>query len=187
MTSKIMEKDSQISPGSRKRKFSRPTVAIKHRKVLDKLVENGGNMSKAIRDTGLYSPSQELHPEKIIDSKTWKEVVEDAMPDSFLLGKHKELFEQKEVNYFVFPKTMSDEEIVAHVKASGIDVITVRGSDKGKLAFYSLPNANAMKSALEMAYRAKGVYGDIPQGDTGNKTTYNFIFSAPVQEKIKMI
>lgn len=82
----------------------------------------------------------------------------DRIPDELLQEMHIKLFNQKQVNYFVFPKKMSDEEIISHVNASGIEVITVRESDKGKMAFYSIPDSNAMKSALDMGYKLKGSY-----------------------------
>lgn len=113
-------------------------------------------------------------------------VILEAMPDDFLAGKHKELFEQKQVEYFTFSKSMSDEEIVEHVKASGIDVITVRESDKGKMAFYSIPNAQAIKSGLEMAYRIKGIY-ETPEPPKEGGNTYNFLFSPETQADIKAL
>ncbi len=82
----------------------------------------------------------------------------DAFPDDFLGEMHKKLFEQKRVDYFVFPKTMEDEEIVEHVAAAGIRVITVRTGEKGKMAFYSLPDAQAINNGLEKAYKIKGSY-----------------------------
>lgn len=84
--------------------------------------------------------------------------IAEAIPDDVLAQKHIELFDQKRVDYFVFPKGMTDEEIVGHVNSVGIKVITVRESDKGKMAFYSVPDANAIKNALEMAYKIKGTY-----------------------------
>lgn len=86
------------------------------------------------------------------------EVIAEALSDDLLLTNHKKLFDQRQVSYFVFPKSMEDEEIVAHVNANGIDVITVRESDKGKMAFYSIPDAQAIKAGLDMGYKLKGSY-----------------------------
>lgn len=177
-------KQDQKKPESR-RKFTRPNTARKHKKVLDNLSENGGNIGKAILDAG-YSESIAKTPQKITESKTFLEVLEDALPDDLLSSHHKELLEQRRIEYFVFPKKMEDEEIKAHVLAAGLKVIVIRESDKGKLAFYSISDPQARSKALEMAYKLKGKFGD---GDkpkpTGN--TYNFIFSGPVQEKVKII
>lgn len=87
-----------------------------------------------------------------------KEAINTALSDEFLEQKHNELFDQKQVAYFSFAKSMSDEEIIAHVASVGITVITVRESDKGKLAFYAIKDAQAVKAALDMAYKLKGKY-----------------------------
>lgn len=80
------------------------------------------------------------------------------LPDDILEENHKALFKQKRVDYFVFPKTMEDEEIKQHVLANGLEVITVRTSDKGKMAFYSIPDAMAISKGLDMGYKLKGAY-----------------------------
>ncbi len=177
-------KQDQKKPEQR-RKFTRPNTARKHKKVLDNLSENGGNIGKAILDAG-YSESMSKTPQKITESKTFLEVLEDVLPDDVLSRNHKELLEQKRIEYFVFPKAMDDKEIKGHVEAAGLKLIVVRVSDKGKLAFYSIADAQAKSKALEMAYKLKGKFDDSdkpkPQGNT-----YNFIFSGPVQEKVKVI
>lgn len=87
-----------------------------------------------------------------------KPKIQDAIDDALLYKHHIDLFKSKRVDYFVFPKTMSDEAIVEHVNSTGIKVITVRETDKGKMAFYAVPDANAIKGALDLAYKIKGTY-----------------------------
>lgn len=169
----------------KKRKFLRPNVARRHKKVLDNLTENGGNMRKAILDAG-YSQEMANNPQKITESRTFLQVLEEFLPDDILTKNHKELLEQKRIEYFVFSKKMSDEEIKGHVEGAGLTLIVVRESDKGKLAFYSIPDAQAKSKALELAYKLKGkfVEDNTPKNPT---TNYNFIFSGPVQDKVKII
>lgn len=135
---------------------------------------NPGNVARSIASENLTKPN-------II------EAIQKLLPDDFLAEKHRELFDQKRVDYFVFPKSMEDEEIVEHVASVGIKVITVRISDKGKMAFYSITDAQAVKGALEMGYKIKGAFTeqDAPKLPTGN--TYNFIFSDEVREKVRVI
>ncbi len=80
------------------------------------------------------------------------------IPDELVVEKHKKLFTQKQLAYFTFSKSMSDEEITDHVNAAGFDVIVIRESDKGKLAFYSIDDAQAISKATDMAYKLKGAY-----------------------------
>lgn len=169
----------------KQRKFSRPSTALKQKKVLDNLSENGGNLGKAILDAG-YSKSYAKTPAKIVESKTFLEVLEDSLPDEKLSKAHEELLDQKRIEYFVFPKKMDDEEIKGHVESAGLRLIVTRESDKGKMAFYSIPDAQAKSKALEMAYKLKGKFSD-ENKPPQSTTTYNLIFSGPVQEKVKII
>jgi hypothetical protein len=167
-------------------KFVRPNVARKHKKILDELTENGGSMRQAILKVG-YSQDIADTPQKITNSITWKQVLEKYFPDDILAEKHTELLEQKKIEYFVFPKSMDDEEIKEHVLSAGLTVIVIRETDKGKMAFYSIADAQAKSKALEMAYKIKGKYSDetAPKSQVGN--VYNITFSAPVQERIREV
>lgn len=82
----------------------------------------------------------------------------DLLDDDLLGEVHREMLKQVRLEYFVFPKSMSDEEIKSHVEAQGLTVINVRPSEKGKLAFFSLPDAHARGKALELAYKIKGTF-----------------------------
>lgn len=136
--------------------------------------KDAGNSARAIASENLTKPN-------VI------EAIEKALSNDFLADKHKELFEQKKVDYFVFPKSMPDEEIIGHVKSSGIEVITVRTTEKGKLAFYSLPDSQAIKGGLEMAYKIKGVFNEGNVVKSQSLNTYNFIFSPETQADVKAI
>lgn len=187
--------------GKRKqRKFTRPTTAVKHKKVLDLMVENGGNVSKAIRDSGLYSPSQAKHPEKILDSRTWNEIIEDALPDEVLTEKHKELLSATRIDHMVFtlgPKknvdkkegedVLSDEDIIEMLAEVNCKVRRIVHGETARHVYFWSNDNKSRKEALDMAYKLKGRYGDEtgPRNPHGN--TYNFIFSAPVQDRVKII
>ncbi|HSX53568.1 MAG TPA: hypothetical protein VLF90_04375 [Patescibacteria group bacterium] len=59
-------------------------MTTKQQKAINIAVENGGNVSKAMRDAG-YSVSTAKNPNKLTDSKAWKESLNEYLPDSFLL------------------------------------------------------------------------------------------------------
>lgn len=133
----------------------------KQENVFVQVVAETGNRTKAakkafgIKDdnyAGLKG-SRMIRKDKIV--KTLKSMA-DHLPIELLAENHLKLFKQKQVSYFVFPRNMKDAEIVGHVKAAGIDVITVRESDKGKMAFYSIPDTNAISRGLDFAYKIKG-------------------------------
>lgn len=154
-------------------------MTIKQEKAIDILAGNGGNVTQAMLEAG-YSPATANTPGKLTDSKGFKELMEAIMPDTLITERHRNLLEQKRVDYFVFPKTMSDEEIVGHVNASGLEVITVRTSDKGKMAFYTVADAMAISKAIDMAYKLKGSYA--PE----KSVTLNLTETAPDPELDKL-
>lgn len=174
-------------------------------------------MRKAIVDTGLYSQEVADNPHKITTSKTWQELMEYHISDEELAGKHKELLNATRLDHMIFPTGAKDEKerqtIIALAQAKAIekgteyiepDVImdddirqmlkdvncTVRRIVHGDTArhvyFWSADN-KSRKDAVEMGYKLKGRFApeNVPPNRSGN--TYNFIFSAPVQERIKAI
>jgi hypothetical protein len=82
--------------------------------------------------------------------------MEQYLPDDILAEKHRELLEAKEFAYFVFPKKMKDEDIIARVEEAGQKVVVIRDSQMGKMAFYAVDNTRAKKDAIDLAYKIKG-------------------------------
>lgn len=132
-----------------------PKIRIK--KVFDKVVEKGIAVSKAMVEEG-YSVETAKAPTKLTKTKSWKQLLDKHLPDELLAQKHKELLEQKELAYFVFSRDRKDEEIEGHMEANGLDLIVIRQTDKGKMAFYSIDNSVAKKNGLELAYRLKNKF-----------------------------
>lgn len=141
-----------------KKKVSK--ASIKQRKAFKNAVENGGKIGKALRDAG-FSESIVSNPSRVTKTEGWQELLAEAgLDDKTIAAGHKQLMDQKKLEYFVFPTAMKDEEIVGHVEGAGLKVIVIRKSQMGKLAFYSIADANAKKAALEMAYKIRGAFGN---------------------------
>jgi hypothetical protein len=123
---------------------------------MTKMVRKGTKMTKkqAMIDAG-YSESYATsggHKKK----KSWNQLLEESLPDEFLVKKHRELLLSKELAYFIFPKSMDDEEIEEKMVEAGVRMIVIQHSDKGKMAFYARKNTRAIKDGLDLAYKAKG-------------------------------
>lgn len=129
---------------------------IKQKKAIKIMGENGGVVSAAMIAAG-YSPATAKNPEKLTKSQGFKTLGAE-IPNSLVIKKHFDLLQQKQLSYFVFNKDMPDEEIKDHLLANGLEVISIRPSDKGKMAFYSLNDATAIAKGLDMAYKLKGSY-----------------------------
>lgn len=196
------------------RKYSRPTTAIKHKKVLDNLVENGGNMAKAIRDTGLYSPVVANDPQRITESKTWNEILAEEFPDGEVTGVHKGLLKFARIEHMAFPlgpeaadpqmawdkitpqqsttpkperTSLTDDEIITMFADVNCPVSKIIHRRDFRDVYFSVPDTVARDKALDKVYKLKGRYMDEPNVRPPQGNTYNFIFSAPVQEKINKL
>lgn len=133
-------------------------ATFRQKRAIDILVEKGGSVGSAMIEAG-YSPRTAKTPQKLTESDAWKESIggEYLSMDS-LSRAHQELLDSKRFEYFVFPKTMSDEEITEKVNDIGVEVVNISEGEKGKYAFYKIIDPNARKSALDMAYKLKGSY-----------------------------
>ncbi len=162
----------------------------RQKKALDKVVENGGIISKAMRDAG-YSEETAKTPSKLTDSKGWKELLEEALPDSLLTQKHKELLNSTHLDHMVFPigpktnreknnyitekvteafkagKTydgkdvLSDEEIKELLNSVNCVVRKIVHGDSGRHVYFWNKDNKAIKDALDMAFKLKGAYAPV--------------------------
>ena len=135
---------------------------IKQTLAFKKVMENGGNVTKAMVDVG-YSEASANTPAVLTGSLGWEFLMDKYLPDKLLVEHHKELLTAKQIEYFVFPKNMDDDEIFERVDEAGLKVIVIRPSDKGKMAFYSIADPNAKKNALDMIYKLRGRYKVEPE------------------------
>lgn len=71
--------------------------------------ENGGNVSKAMRQVG-YSPHVARTPKSLTESDGWKELTKKYLPDEMLMKKHTELMNSSRMDHMVFPLGPKDED-----------------------------------------------------------------------------
>ena len=73
-------------------------ATTKQKLALDKIVENGGNVSKAMKEVG-YTPATAKTPQKLTESKGFKALCEEkGLTDSFLVEALVEDIEEKPQN-----------------------------------------------------------------------------------------
>jgi hypothetical protein len=63
--------------------------SLKQRKALDIMVENGGNVSRAMREAG-YSPATAENPSKLTEAKGFQELLAEKLNDELLTKVHLE-------------------------------------------------------------------------------------------------
>lgn len=57
---------------------------MKQKKAFELAMENGGNISKAMKEAG-YAVATAKNPDKLTKSKTWADMMEEYLPDETLL------------------------------------------------------------------------------------------------------
>lgn len=111
---------------------------IKQERAVKNMSENGGNISKAMRDAG-YTDVTAATPKKLTNSKGWHELMEKYYPDELLAQKHNQLLEKKE------------KVIRNNNKTGKLEVV-----ETGEI------DATAVSKGLDMAYKIKKKYEMAP-------------------------
>lgn len=65
------------------------SIKIKQRKAIKELLENGGNISRAMIKAG-YSPNTAKNPQKLTKSASFQELISEYFPDEDLTKVHRE-------------------------------------------------------------------------------------------------
>lgn len=113
-------------------------MTVKQQVAVKKVVENGGNVSKAMKDAG-YSPATAKTPQKLTQSKAWMQLMEEYLSDDDLLQKHKEALNA--------------------VKPIGAQILidkdgkTISKENEGMI---EVPDQVVRLKAVELGYRVKG-------------------------------
>jgi len=121
------------------------------------MVENGGNISQAMRDAG-YSPATAKTPQKLTKSKSWQKLMKKYLHDEYLISKHIQLLDATVSDKLVFEDDVPDEvleKMIKLVSYSGTAYIVGRTGAKTFL-YYSAPDRRAQLAALALAYKIKG-------------------------------
>lgn len=102
-------------------------------RVFNKLAENGGkSVSGAMREVG-YTPITAATPKKLTESKGWKELLEERLPDNLLTNKHLEGLEATRT----------------------ISAIGGKEANGGTVDFVDVPDFAVREGYLKMAYQLK--------------------------------
>lgn len=132
-------------------------ATIKQKRAIDKIVENGGNVSRAMIEVG-YSPATAKTPQKLTESKGWDELTKEFLDDTDVAKKHKELLNSHSIQHMVFPLDVTDEEITKLLLEVNCISRRFMHSDTQTHVWFWSPDNKARKDAIDMAYKIKGNY-----------------------------
>jgi hypothetical protein len=109
----------------------------KQKAVIPRLVENGGNVSRAMREAG-YSPATAKTPSKLTNSRGFQQLIKKYLPDNHVLQKHRQFLDAPRI---------------------------VRTFKKGDLELEVTETDPSAVKALDLAYKIGGKYGDTSGGN----------------------
>lgn len=150
----------------------RVTPTTRQRATAKYLLEGETNLFGAMVKAG-YSPATANNGgEKLVKSRGWQQIMDEALGDEMLSEVHTELLKSKAIDHLVFPLSMSDEEITELVESVGGTVRKFKHGETAVHVWFWAPNTKARQDALKLAYDVKGKLKANGTPD-GSQTTYN--------------
>jgi len=110
---------------------------IKQRKAAQKVVENHGNISRAMLEAG-YTPASAKNPKNLTESRGWNELMEEYLSDEKLFKAHEDALEANKV-----------------ISAHSAKEATAETDD-----FIEVPDHAIRLKAAELGYKVKGKLRD---------------------------
>lgn len=158
-TKKAAEKKKPVTTTKKKKE---PKVSTqtqhKHRKVIKKMVQNGGiSLQEAMRQVG-YSEAY-IRSAKIKTTDTFQEMLNKVFPDDIINAKTVQLLNASRLDHQVFPQSMTDEEIKEVIESvPGCKLRKIKHSEQANHAYFWNPDNRTQKDILDMLHKLKGTY-----------------------------
>lgn len=158
-------------------------VTIKQETAAKKLMENHGNVSKAMLDAG-YDPTTAKNPKNLTESKGFQELMGEAFPFRKLKKKHNELLNAAHLRTMIFEEEAEDEDIRKYLQLiQGVKVVSITlkkiekynkktkttSENRWKEVRYVSPDRKTQISSLDMMYKILGHYAPIKQEIDDNR------------------
>lgn len=128
---------------------------MRQRKAIKIALENGGNVSKAMREAG-YSKAMAKNPQKIKKSKTWQQLMDKFLPEQTVAEVHAQLLRSTRIEHAVFPVSMKDEEIIDLLATVNCTAKKFMHSEMQTHCWFWAPDNLARKAGVEMAHKLRG-------------------------------
>lgn len=183
---KVVEPETKAKTKEKKETPVRPTVVLKHAKVLKAMSDNvrkGGKASlkEAAKAEG-YSESY-ADTGRMTKTKSWKQMLDHYLPEDKLLKVHEQQMNSWKLQSMLFQKQVPDEDIFELMETVNCVVKKVVEIPTGKLVFYITPDNQSRNKALEMGLKLhKRLTDKVEIRDT---TPYSGLSDAELAEKIK--
>lgn len=85
-----------------KKKAPKRKASMRAKKAFEIMVGNGGKIGPAMIEAG-YSPNTADSPSKLTNQKSWKELMDEYLPETLVAARHKELLNATRIEHMVVP------------------------------------------------------------------------------------
>lgn len=120
---------------------------------------SGVTMGKILKNAG-YSDSIQTTPSKVTKSPSFQRLMDKYLPERSLLKKHKQLSNASHLDKFIFPNSVTDEEIRQTIEEiPGAKLIKVQRNAQWARAYYMIADNRTQMDALELAYKVRKKIG----------------------------
>ena len=172
-----------VEPKQKKPKEKKESaVQIRHKIVLEKMAGNGGKIGKAMRDTG-FSPSYIDNPQKLTNTKSFKKLLDEYLPEDMLLRVHKEQLGSWRVNQMTFAKSVTEETIYDFFESINRAIKKIVEIPTGILVLYWDVDNNSRNKALEMGFKLRKKLTD--KVEVKDTTPYTGLTDTELAQRIK--
>lgn len=141
---------------------------IRIKQTIQKMVANGGksgSLAQAMRDAG-YSESYARNPQKIKQTKAWKAVMQELLPDEELILKLRTITDSRQIKKMKFHPSFTDKDIITMLQnVDRVSMAICRTKKYVEVTFHE-HNARIQIKGLDMVYRLKGRYKHTTQCDS---------------------
>ena len=117
-------------------------------------------MGKILKEAG-YSDSVSKHPDIVTETKGFKELLEEYLPDALIQQTHKDLLQAARLDEYKMDANLDDKEIqsiVESVPGCKVRKILRFKKDLYVTVYFWAPDGQSRKAAIDMAYKLKGSY-----------------------------
>lgn len=139
----------------------KPTVTLKHKKVLEKLVGNGGktknrkgkrkSIEQAVKEAG-YSEAY-AKSGKITKTKSFQTMLKEIIPEEKLLNALDQQLSSYKLNSMLFAKQIKIETIYELFEVMNALVKKIVEIPTGLLVFYYMPDNQSRNKAIELGLK----------------------------------
>lgn len=138
---------------------------LRQRKAVSLISKHNGNVGAAMREAG-YPESSSKQPQRLTNSKAYKELIEEFLPDQHLLDRHREMLDAPRIMRTYVKGIVTNE--TTETDPSSVKALDMAYKLKGKYTENVTNNVLIVQLSDTSASRFKPIIHETDIGTGGN-------------------